>query len=928
MSQRAPIPVKNLEDLLHRMTDRIRQSLELPEILGATVDEMRRFLKTDRVKVYKFHEDGSGEVVAESIKHQRLPSLLGQRFPADDIPVGARELFLTARQRSIVNVAKQEIGISPLLSENIKKKLLGRVNFRTVDPCHVDYLTAMGVQASLVVPILHHYRLWGLLIAHHSVPKQFGNRELEIVQLIADQVSVAIAHANLLTLTRQQGQHESIINQIASHLHSTVNNPLNRALGKMVTALQCSGGRLYIPAIHHPTEESATERRDTKGKATEGLITDDFLANNLSIDSLSIDSLSMDSFSIDSLSIDKSLTKPVGAQRPNSHSHNQRSQAQLIAVGEQPAIPKQSLNHRNLANQKSYQKPIILEHFFDWRTWLKEESSNQIVANLWTISDIKQSQIPPAMVKILARSEIRSILVAKLIHRNRFLGYISLFRKSTDIETVWAGRLETDDPRQQRPRQSFEAWRELKKEQANPWTSWDIGLAQDLADRFASVVYQTQLYQKIQSLNADLEQRVIQRTSQLQIANKDLKREIREKEKTLKSLQEARDSLKRISHQNELILNAAGEGIYGIDPKGKMVFVNPAAAKILGYQKQAVVGHFMHDFIGHTKPDGEPYSWEESPIAQTIRHGKTHHATGDLFVRQDGSKFSVEYVSTCIQEKGRIIGAVVIFQDITERQAIESMRDEFIAVVSHELRTPLTSIRAALGLLAKKGLDIPTSQRQRMVEIASSNTNRLVRLVSDILDVERIKLGKITLNKRICDLSDIMLQSADEMHAIAKKQHIQLSIAPFSASLYVDFDRIIQTLTNLLSNAIKFSPAGATVDVIARKISINNASQIKKALNTQGKSAIDAGLKISECLLLIQVVDQGKGIPSNKLEVIFGQFEQLNTTDKNHQGGTGLGLAICRNIIRQHQGEIWAQSKVDEGSTFFFTLPIIKTELL
>lgn len=243
-----PLPIKNLEDLLHRMTDRIRRSLELSEILEATADETRRFLKTDRVKVYRFHEDGSGAVVAESIRDQQLPSLIGQRFPAGDIPPEARSLFLTARQRSIVNVNQGKIGISPVLDEDTKEDLFSRVAFRTVDPCHVEYLRAMGVQASLVVPILHHYQLWGLLVAHHSVPKRFGNRELEIVQLVADQVSVAIAHANLLTITRQQGQHESTVNQIVSHLHSTAQNSLKRALTQMVTALQCAGGRIYMPA--------------------------------------------------------------------------------------------------------------------------------------------------------------------------------------------------------------------------------------------------------------------------------------------------------------------------------------------------------------------------------------------------------------------------------------------------------------------------------------------------------------------------------------------------------------------------------------------------------------------------------------------------------------------------------------------------------
>ena len=154
----------------------------------------------------------------------------------------------------------------------------------------------------------------------------------------------------------------------------------------------------------------------------------------------------------------------------------------------------------------------------------------------------------------------------------------------------------------------------------------------------------------------------------------------------------------------------------------------------------------MHDLVGHSQPNGTRYQWRKSPIFKTLKHGQTHHAIGDAFEREDGQCFPVEYISTPIQEQGKIIGAVVVFQDITARQAVESIKDEFIAVVSHELRTPLTSIRAALGMLAQTKLEVPAAQRQRMVEIAFSNTNRLVRLVSDILDIERIRLGKITLN--------------------------------------------------------------------------------------------------------------------------------------------------------------------------------------
>ena len=829
--------IKTPEELLHRMTDRIRQSIELPEILNTTVDEMRRFLGTDRVKIYRFDDDGSGEVIAEAIKDERLPSLLGHRFPADDIPDHAREMFLNARQRTIVNVSKREIGISPLLCHTTQQPLKTNLWVRPVDSCHVEYLTAMGVRSSLVVPVLHRRQLWGLLVAHHRVPRRVSRKELEIVQLIADQVAVAISHASLLQLTRLQGQHEALINQVVSLLHSTSQDPLQKALDQTVMALQCAGGRLYIPG------------------------------------------------------------------------HGSKAKFQLATSGIQPELSKTSAQRR----------PILEQHP-DWQAWLDAETPHQMVNRLWAVADITRTQLSWPLVSALMGQDIRGILVAKLTHRNRFLGYLSLFRQSIDFETVWAGRLDETDPRQRRPRQSFETWLEIKRDQPQPWAAREIGLTQDLTDQFSSVIYQIQLYHEVQTLNTDLEARVIQRTAELQRLNESLRQEIIERERTFQELQRARDSLKRLSHQNELILNSAGEGIYGIDTEGKTVFVNPAAAGLLGYTRDGLIGQFMHGLLNYSTADNTPRPWQQSPIFKTLTHGQIHHVTGDVFERQDKSSFPIEYVSTPIYENGNIIGAVVIFKDITERQIIEAMQDDFIAVVSHELRTPLTSIRAALGLLAQETLEIPGPKRQRMIEIAFSNTKRLVRLVNDILDVERIKLG--TLNKKACNLANIMSQAADEMRAMAENHGIHLDVFPISTPLWAAPDRIIQTLTNLLSNAIKFSPPHTAVEMKAQRVDGDSLLLIEKQLNARGRDSLQAMLGISKTLLLISVKDQGPGIPDNKIEDIFGRFEQLDTSDIRRQGGTGLGLAICRNIVQQHDGKIWAQSTVGVGSTFYVTLPI------
>ncbi|BAY09438.1 GAF domain-containing protein [Calothrix sp. NIES-2098] len=243
------------ESLLHRITTRIRQSLELKEILTTSVAEIRGFLGTDRVMVYQFDSDGSGEVVAESIHKQQLPSLLGLHFPASDIPQEARDLFLRARQRSIVNVASGRIGLSPLDSPETGKSLSNEnLYYRAVDPCHIQYLTAMGVQSSLVVPILHHDpkeqsakpRLWGLLVSHHSTPRTVGKPELQLVQQVADQISVAIAQSYLLNQVRAEQEREAITNRLTTLLHASPTIQFQTALEATIAALDGIGGRIYI----------------------------------------------------------------------------------------------------------------------------------------------------------------------------------------------------------------------------------------------------------------------------------------------------------------------------------------------------------------------------------------------------------------------------------------------------------------------------------------------------------------------------------------------------------------------------------------------------------------------------------------------------------------------------------------------------------
>ncbi|MEH2359883.1 PAS domain-containing protein [Nostoc sp.] len=265
-------------------------------------------------------------------------------------------------------------------------------------------------------------------------------------------------------------------------------------------------------------------------------------------------------------------------------------------------------------------------------------------------------------------------------------------------------------------------------------------------------------------------------------------------------------------------------------------------------------------------------------------------------IRPDGSiRWIRDRAFPIKNELGKLVRIAGIAEDITELQQIDLIKNEFIGIVSHELRTPLTAIRAALGLLQTGIYDKKPDKFKRMIEIAAIDSDRLVRLVNDILDLERLESDRTVLEKTTCKAADLIQQAVAGVQAIANQQNITFKIHLTNAQVWAAADAIVQTLTNLLGNAIKFSPADSTI-----------------TLSVQQQTD----------RVLFQITDQGRGIPAEKLEAIFGRFQQVDASDSRTKGGTGLGLAICRSIIDQHGGQIWAESTLSVGSTFFFTLPL------
>jgi PAS domain S-box-containing protein len=365
----------------------------------------------------------------------------------------------------------------------------------------------------------------------------------------------------------------------------------------------------------------------------------------------------------------------------------------------------------------------------------------------------------------------------------------------------------------------------------------------------------------------------------------------------------AEDKLRALIRQSNSILESVGDGIFGIDLDGNCTVVNPAASQMLGFKPEELLGRNMHALIQPTHADGTPYAPEDSPIRNTIRDLDTVRISNEVFWRKDGTSFPVEYVarpqieiqSSEGREAGKAVGVVVAFTDTTERRALERMKDEFISTVSHELRTPLTSLRAALGLVTGGTLNDRPDKLRQMMDIATGNTDRLVRLVNDILELERIGSGKAELHYTMCSADDLFRRAAGLQQTDAAKARLRITFNSQGVNVWADPDRILQTLTNLISNAIKFSPPSTEIHLRARRVDANEAE--------------------------IQVRDQGRGIPADKLESIFERFHQVDASDSRTMGGTGLGLAICRSIINQHGGRIWATSIPTKGSTFHFTLP-------
>ena len=422
-------------------------------------------------------------------------------------------------------------------------------------------------------------------------------------------------------------------------------------------------------------------------------------------------------------------------------------------------------------------------------------------------------------------------------------------------------------------------------------------MLQQLADQIGIALSQAQLLENLEDI-------VAERTSELMSANATLQQEIADR-------MQAENALRRSEEQLRLITNALPVLISYVDRQRCYRFNNQAYEDWFGKSPTEIYGCHMRDVLGK-----DFYQRIRKQVNAALG-GRIVTYENELLTQEGNTRsVSVTFIPH-VDDREDVKGFFALTSDISDRKAVERMKDELISVVSHELRTPLTSIHGSLKLLATGKLGTLSDEGQQMLDVADENTDRLVRLVNNILDLQRIESGKVKMEKQVCNAADLMIQATEAMQAMAQQHEIELATTPIPVSIWADPDYMVQTLTNLLSNAIKFSSPKNTVWL--RADASPDPGQIAGMADREEVATIDASLPIAN--VTFQVQDRGQGIPSENLESIFERFHQVDASDSRKKGGTGLGLAICRRIIEQHHGQIWAESTLGEGSTFYFTVP-------
>ena len=385
-------------------------------------------------------------------------------------------------------------------------------------------------------------------------------------------------------------------------------------------------------------------------------------------------------------------------------------------------------------------------------------------------------------------------------------------------------------------------------------------------------------------------------------------------------------TLEQLRRQHQLILNAVGEGVYGLDINGNVTFVNPAAAAMIDWPMDELIGKSMHAVLHHSHPDGSVYPREDCPIYAAFQDGSIRRVTDEVFWRKDGTSFPVEYISTPMHdEAGQLVGAVVTFRDITQRRWAEEvlqrtneelelkvqertaklrqanhqlrelseMRSRFVAMVCHEFRNPLNNIVLSVSSLNRYDAQLQPQEKTDYLLNIKANVERMTQMIDDILVIGKIEAKVLEVSPTSLDLVGFCQDLLAEREYLRPDNAIQFSCRSRRLVACLDERLLRSILSNLLSNAIRYTPD-------------DQAIHLKLAKRRQK--------------LIFQVQDEGIGIPPEDKRQLFEPFHRGQNV--SNIPGTGLGLSIVKQFVELQNGTIGVTSRVNRGTTFTVRLPI------
>lgn len=351
------------------------------------------------------------------------------------------------------------------------------------------------------------------------------------------------------------------------------------------------------------------------------------------------------------------------------------------------------------------------------------------------------------------------------------------------------------------------------------------------------------------------------------------------------------------------VVDATNDAILMLDERRRLMIVNRRARFFFGLTERDLLGKSfeqLSSLFGRLFEDGQRFTgW----LVQLLR-SESDRAVEEFPILRPEHRLLQCFSAPVMDTHDRYLGRILVFRDITREREVDRMKNDFVSIVSHELRTPLTSIQGALQLVlgqpraGRPGMADGLAQRARdLLSISLSNTERLIRLINDILDIAKIEQGRIQLRREPLAPDELCRSAAAEVEAFANNRTIsvELELSPLLPPVITDRDRSVQILVNLLSNAIKFSPSGQRVVLSARR---------------DGQ------------MVCFTVRDWGRGIAADQQARLFQKFQQLDSSATRDVGGTGLGLAISKALVEEQGGRIWLESEPARGSLFSFTLPI------